>query len=234
MKNPTAQGVKKNKGDRPKGAKNNPPNIPASSSASFMPEPQKMEVSRPYIITIKNSTYELIKDFSLNNLHQALKAGEKFDSRVYVEYGLKHYSYLEFLQSMQTTMPTIGRMRIDSIHDYPKYQTIQLNKPIIAVSKNADGSTFTSPIFPYTALNQFITTSNEVSCNIQFKDGWDLLFTLMPEAEIRISLFPSSAINLSRLLDTKNIEKCVQDFEKPQIGAIQTIRLTSEPTKVKG
>ena len=77
-----------------------------ASAATLKPEPkvekvEKRELSRPYLLTIRNNTFEYIKDFSLNNTEQALFSGKTFDSRVTIGSLRGNMSDIKFLEFFQ-------------------------------------------------------------------------------------------------------------------------------------
>jgi hypothetical protein len=145
-------------------------------------------VSRPYIFAIKNSSFDRIEDFQLNNIAQAIRIG-KYDDRVKLDYGLSEFTCEEALRKISKGV-RIGRLRIESHHDYGKYQQIQVNTPLTYKKSNVDGTVTLKPIVVHMALNQFITNITETPVDLLLEDSWGLSFSLMPEVFVKVYLYP--------------------------------------------
>ena len=92
---------------------------------------------KPYIFKIKNLSFDYVKDFSLNNLHQALGSGTKFDTRVRVECESLDYTYEKFLGFIEHVPPKIALVRIEAIHKYSKHQAEQLREPVEVIQRKS-------------------------------------------------------------------------------------------------
>lgn len=156
------------------------------------------EISRPYILKIKNNSMTKIEDFRINNIKQALQQGKEYDDRVTVTYGLHGYSYQAFLSHFVTHPTKFGRIRYEAFHGYEKYQQQQLMScPLYVLEADPNGDTKRKAEIMQVALNQFITTAVEKAVNFDFTDlSWDLRLDLLPEVEVTIHLYPAIIANL--------------------------------------
>ena len=162
------------------------------------------EVTRPIILNVRNKSYEYIKKVSLNNMCQALGLvipvgnafGEhyniaKYDERVELEYGLVGMSYLDFLRSIDSEAIRIGKIRVDAVSQYEKYNHIQVGLPLSLINKSIEGTICNYLLDMDKLSGQDYNNARIALCDFEMHSSkWDILTDLMPECAIRISLFP--------------------------------------------
>ncbi len=182
-------------------------------------EKRIMEASRPYILVIKNNSFDFIKDFKINNLRQAMQVGKEYDDRVTVSYGLHGYTYQAFLSHFVTHPTKFGLVRYEAYHGYHNYVTQQLTGcPLYVIEGDPNGDTKRTALVLSTALNQFITNAVQKRCDFDFTDmSWDMRLDLMPEAMVKIYLYPAVIMNLWKQ------EK--EPLARPEIGGLEPLRI---------
>ncbi len=185
------------------------------------------EISRPYILKIKNNSMTKIEDFRVNNIKQALQQGKEYDDRVTVIYGLHGYSYQAFLSHFVTHPTKFGRIRYEAFHGYQKYQQQQLMScPLYVLESDPNGDTKRKAEIMQVALNQFITTAVEKAVNFDFTDlSWDLRLDLLPEVEVSIYLYPAIIANL-----WKGEE---EELGRPDIGGVRPMQLIDDRENIR-
>lgn len=148
--------------------------------------------TRPYVFEAKNTSYDFIKKVRLNNMHQALQCGTRYDSRVKLEYMVGEKPLSDILAELNNQDSRIERIRVEAHHEYKKYESLQVSSPVSWIDDD-NYRRVTMPLTPYCALNQFVSNIIDIPCNLALKSGWDFEFSLMPEATYRIYLFPKTA-----------------------------------------
>lgn len=179
----------------------------------------KVDVSRPYIVLVQNTNLVLTNFVLFGSSQNRTSATFGNPAGVNVTYGLAGYTYTQLLADSEAKPFTLGRIRIDLLDNF----TANLTSPLSVTKTSSEGTVFTSPLTPFTALNQFITTAIEIPCNFEVDGDTSLTGSLVASSGIRISFFPATRVSPTRILNKKPELK---GLGRPQIGAIQTIRLT--------
>lgn len=146
-----------------------------------------VDVSRPYIVIVQNTNVILTNYVLFGSSQNRTSATFGNAAGVLVTYGLAGYTYTQLLADTESKPFTLGRIRIDLLDA----NTANLTSPISVTKTNSEGTVFTSPLTPYTALNQFQTAAIEIPCNLEIDGDTSLTGALVASSGIRMSLFPS-------------------------------------------
>lgn len=179
----------------------------------------KVDVSRPYIVLVQNGNGILTNYVLFGSSQNRTSATFGNPAGISVTYGLAGYTYTQLLADTEAKPFTLGRIRIDLLDT----NTANLTSPLSVIKTSSEGTVFQSPLTPYTALNQFITSAIEIPCNFEIDGDTSVQGSLVATSGIRVSFFPAHRVSPTRLLNKKPELK---GLGRPQIGAIQTIRLT--------
>ncbi len=182
---------------------------------------QRVDVSRPYIINVANGNAFLTNYLLFGSAANRTAAGFNEPAGITVTYGLAGYTYAQLLADSESKPFTIGRIRLDDTT--AGGAVANLTAPITVSKTSSEGTLFQSPLTPYQALNQFITSAIEIPCNFEVDSDTQLQGSLIATSSVRVSIFPAARASQTRQLNGKPEMK---DLGRPQIGAIQTIRLT--------
>lgn len=181
----------------------------------------RTDVSRPYIVNVANTNLVLTNYLLFGSSANRVSATFNEPAGIVVTYGLAGYSYLQLLADSEAKPFTIGRLRLDDTT--AGGAPANLTAPLTVSKTSSEGTLFQSPLTPYTALNQFITTAIEIPCNFEVDGDTQIQGSLIASSSVRVSIFPAARASQTRQLNKKPELK---GFGRPQIGAIQTIRLT--------
>ena len=196
------------------------PNTGASGTqVTQMAAHMKVDVSRPYIVIVQNTNLVLTNYVLFGSSQNRTSATFGNAAGILVTYGLAGYTYTQLLADSEGKPFTLGRIRIDLLDS----NTANLTSPISVTKTSSEGTVFTSPLTPYTALNQFQTNAIEIPCNFEVDGDTQLTGALVASSGIRVSFFPAHRWSATREL---NGQPQMKGLGRPQIGAIQTIRLT--------
>jgi hypothetical protein len=161
---------------------------------------------RPYILKIENTSDEIVKDLSINNQHQAIGYGKRYDSRVEVELIHDAYTLEQFLRDATKEKLKIGCIKIEVINGAIGYQKIKIHS---------------NPTTKQSSI-EFSDKGMEYTHSLMLKKGWDIILNLMPQARLYLYFYPEakivSAENLpqrKRLKAPKYIDK---QFAKPTVA----------------
>ncbi len=181
----------------------------------------RVDVARPYIINITNANGALTNYLLFGSSANRVSATFNEPAGITVTYGLAGYSYLQLLADSESKPFTVGRIRLDDTT--AGGATANLTAPLTVSKTSSEGTLFQSPLTPYQALNQFITTAIEIPCNFEVDGDTQIQGSLIATSSVRVSIFPAARASQTRQLNAKPELK---GFGRPQIGAVQTIRLT--------
>lgn len=181
----------------------------------------RTDVSRPYIVNVANTNGFLTNYNLFGSSANRVSATFNEPAGIVVTYGLAGYSYLQLLSDSESKPFTIGRLRLDDTT--AGGAPANLTAPLTVAKTSSEGTLFQSPLTPYTALNQFVTTAIEIPCNFEVDGDTQINGTLIASSSVRVSIFPAARASQTRGLNGKPDNK---GFGRPQIGAVQTIRLT--------
>jgi len=158
----------------------------------FIAPDYKQKMSMPYILEIKNNSFERIFKFEINNLAQALETGE-YDKRVTLstpEYPSFIKTPIEIIEALQKGDVKIGRIRIECIHDYEKYARIQCSEPIFYNLNKGGKNNEETMHYMFVQLNQFMQYVVERDIDLKVDSKTNIKLSLMPEIFLRVFLFP--------------------------------------------
>lgn len=181
----------------------------------------RVDVARPYIVNVANTNLALTNYLLFGSSANRVSATFNEPAGILVTYGLAGYSYLQLLADSESKPFTVGRIRLDDTT--AGGATANLTAPLTVSKTSSEGTLFQSPLTPYQALNQFITTAIEIPCNFEVDGDTQIQGTLIASSSVRVSIFPAMRASQTRQLNSKPELK---GFGRPQIGAVQTIRLT--------
>ncbi len=181
----------------------------------------RTDVARPYIVNISNTNVALTNYVLFGSAANRTSATFGEPAGIVVTYGLAGYTYAQLLADSESKPFTIGRIRLDDTT--AGGASANLTAPLSVAKTSSEGTLFQSPLTPYTALNQFITSAIEIPCNFEVDSDTQIQGSLIASSSIRFSIFPAMRASQTRSLNQK---PDLKGFGRPQIGAIQTIRLT--------
>ena len=192
-----------------------------ASGAGVAAKAYRADVSRPYIINVQNTNGAATNYILFGSSANRTSATFNEPSGIVVTYGLAGYSYQQLLADSEAKPFTIGRIRLDDTTSGGA--PANLTAPLTVQKTSSEGTLFQSPLTPYTALNQFITSAIEIPCNFEVDGDTQINSSLIASSSVRVSIFPANRASQTRVLNGKQDTK---GFGRPQIGAVQTIRLT--------
>ena len=181
----------------------------------------RTDVARPYIINIANGNVGSTNYVLFGSAANRTSATFGEPAGIVVTYGLAGYTYAQLLADSESKPFTVGRIRLDDTT--AGGATANLTAPLTVAKTSSEGTLFQSPLTPYTALNQFITSAIEIPCNFEVDSDTSINGSLIGSSSVRFSIFPAMRASQTRVLNHK---PDLKGFGRPQIGAIQTIRLT--------
>ncbi len=154
-------------------------------------------ISRPYVVLVQNENHTQTNYILFGSASNRLAANYGNPIGINISCGMEGYSYSELLADTEVRPFTLGRIRIDTLDS----NTRNLEMPVSVTKISAQGTVFMSPLTPYTALNQFITSAIEIPCNFEIDNGTAINGSLVPKSKVRISFYPASRVSFDNLED---------------------------------
>lgn len=152
-------------------------------------EPRKIESC--YVFSVKNNTDE--KHYNVDLLNYEHEKNRK------ISYELKTgMTYNDFLRQIQVkNNEVIKAIRIYSLCDYGKFQAKQCAATLTFKSEDANGSSYSTPIWCYLDAYQMqsnIVEKKELNFNFNVNTQIKLEY-LMPETQIYVYIFTEKELN---------------------------------------
>jgi hypothetical protein len=145
----------------------------------------RTDVARPYIVNIQNTNGAITNYVLFGSAANRTSATFGEPAGIVVTYGLIGYTYAQLLADSESKPFTIGRIRLDDTT--AGGAPANLTSPLSVAKTSSEGTLFQSPLTPYTALNQFITSAIEIPCNFEVDSDTSINGSLIATSSLRFS-----------------------------------------------
>jgi len=186
-------------------------NADAAAPAQAAPAQQAPAPSRPYIITVSNSSnVTTVSNFDILGAYQYLfssgfnaNTGALTISGVTISSGLSNVTYQFLLQQSQQNPFTVGRTLIQS-----QVNSSQITQTINVTTTDASGLQAVSPLIPIIDPYQNQTNNLVVDMPFRIDGSTKLTFSqILPNSVFTVYLYPSVNINPSRDLTGSDAQR---------------------------
>ena len=186
---------------------------------------RKVDASRPYIVLVQNGAGYLQNYVIFGSSENRTHPNFGNPPQITITYGLAGYSYTQLLADTEAKPFTLGRIRIDLLDT----NTANLTSPLSVIKTSSEGTVFQSPLTPYTALNQFITSAIEIPCNFEVDADTSIRGSLLAQSGIRLSFFPAHRYGMNQMdrIERERLRKLAQEaaeYEEMKMLLLITIR----------